>query len=148
MTTRRLVAMLIAVVVAVAFALFAGAAQSDDEVLDHVPVHGRVAPHGRFVGHLTITAVAVDDARHLFLTGVLQGTATDRTGATTQVRPQPFTAPATVMEADHTTDVLLLQLGPMTLTSVGKPITLAPIPLDIDAVPEEGPLLALRRPTR
>jgi hypothetical protein len=52
------------------------------------------------------------------------------------------------MEADHTTDVLLLQLGPMTLTSVGKPITLAPIPLDIDAVPEEGPLLALRRPTR
>ena len=146
MTTRRLVAMLIAVVVAVAFAPFAGAAQSDDEVLDHMPVHGRVAPHGHFVGHLTITAV--DDARHLFLTGVLQGTATDRTGATTQVRPQPFTVPATVMEDDHTTDVLLLQLGQMTLTAVGKPMTLAPIPLDIDAVPEEGPQLASRRPTR
>ena len=87
MTTRRLVAMLIAVMAAVAFAPFAGAAQSDDEALDDMPVHGRVAPHGRFVGHLTITAVAVDDARHLFLTGVLQGTATDRTGATTQVRP-------------------------------------------------------------
>jgi hypothetical protein len=74
--------------------------------------------HGAFVGHLTIAHVTVGDAGRLHLTGVLHGTASDRTGAVTRVRQQPFTAPATVMPSDRTTDVLLLRLAPMALASV------------------------------
>ncbi len=78
------------------------------------------------------------EAGQLLLTGVLHGTATDRSGATTRVRTQTFTASATVMPSDRTTDVLLLRLAPMALAAVQGRLTLAPIPLDVDAVPDGG----------
>ena len=102
-----------------------------------IPVQGRLAPDGRFEGTLTVTAVTVADAGRLLLTGVLRGTATPHAGATVRVRGQPFTAPAVPVETARTTDVVLLTMPPITLAAVGRPLTLAPVPLDIAAVPDE-----------
>jgi len=86
----------------------------------------------------TIETVTVVDAGHLLLTGVLHGTATHRTGTTTQVRRQPFTAPAVPINAEQTTDVVLVKMAPIALASVGRQLTLAPVPLDIEAIPDES----------
>lgn len=106
--------------------------------MDPVPVRGSLSSYRTFVGHLTIAHVTVEDAGRLRLTGVLRGAATDHSGAVTRVRQQPFTAPASVMPSDRTTDVLLLRLAPVALASVSGRLTLAPIPLDVDAIPDGG----------
>jgi hypothetical protein len=143
MQTRLTSYALIAVVVsAVALAPLRGAAQPGDERLAYIPVQGRVSPAGGFVGHLTTVAFTVGDAGQLFLTGVLNGTATHRTGAKTQVTHQTFTAPATLIDAGRTTDVVLLEIAPIVLTSGGLQIRLARIILDIDDLPGEGDVLA------
>jgi hypothetical protein len=116
--------------------------------VDPVPVRGALSAHRDFTGHLTITHVALDDAGYLRLTGVLHGAATDRRGATIRVGPQPFTAPASVLPSDWTTDVLLLRLAPVALASVPGRLALVPIPLDVDAVPDVGDRLVSRRPAR
>jgi hypothetical protein len=141
--TRRSWSPLIAVLVsAVALALLSEAALPGDENLEYTPVQGRVSPHGSFVGNLTIVAFNEGEAGELWLTGVLNGTATQSAGAKTQVTQQTFTAPATQLDAHRTTDVLLLKIAPITLSAVGWQITLEPVTLDIDALPDEGNLLA------
>lgn len=142
MNTRRTLSVLIAVVSALALAPLCEAALPGDDGLEQIPVQGAVSPDGSFVGIMTITAVAGGDVGQLLLTGVLSGTTTHCTGAKILVRRQAFTAPATLMDADRTTDVLLLTMAPIALASVGGRLTLAPIPLDIDAVPGEGQVLA------
>jgi hypothetical protein len=147
MKTQRTWLALIAVVMSVvALAPWRGVALPADHGVEPVPVQGSLSPHRDFVGHLTITHVTVGDAGHLRLTGVLHGTATDRTGAASRVRQQTFTASATVMHSSRTTDVLLLQLAPMALASEQGQLMLAPVPLDIDAIPDEGHVLASRLP--
>jgi hypothetical protein len=139
MNTRPTSYVLIAAVVsALVLAPWRGAAFPPANDLAPIPVKGRLAPDGRFVGTLTVQAVTVVDAGQLLLTGVLHGTATQRTGAKTRVRRQPFTAPAVPVETDRTTDVVLLRMPPIALASVGRQLMLAPVPLDIEAVPEEG----------
>jgi hypothetical protein len=112
-----------------------------DKPLAHLPVRGRVSPAGGFVGDLTIVTFSVGNAGQLFLTGVLNGTATHRTGAQTQVTRQTFTAPATLIDSGRTTDVLLLEIESMILTPRGVQIRLAQITLDIDDLPSEGDVL-------
>jgi hypothetical protein len=142
MPTRLAPCVLLAVLLsAVTLALGRGAAQPGDEPLTHIPVQGRISPDGGFVGALTIVALTVDDAGQLFLTGVLNGTATHRTGARAQVAQQTFTAPATLIDAGWTTDVLFLEIAPITLTSPGMQIRLAQITLDIDDLPSEDDVL-------
>jgi hypothetical protein len=121
-------------------ALWRGAALPQEPDLEPTPVEveGALSPDGRFVGTLTIERVTVTDAGRLLLTGRLHGTATQRTGATTQVRHQSFTASAVPVEAERTTDVVLLKMAPIALVSVGRQLTLAPVPLDIEAVPDES----------
>jgi hypothetical protein len=139
MTTRHTSCVLMAVVVsALVLGPWRGAALPPEPDLEPIPVHGRLSPDGRFEGTLTIQAVTVVDAGQLLLTGVLHGTATQRTGAKTRVRGQPFTAPAVPVDAERTTDVVLLKMAPIALASVGRQLTLAPVPLDIDAVPDES----------
>jgi hypothetical protein len=148
MTTRRMSAMLIAVVMSmVALAPLRGAALPGHEGLDALPVQGAVVPTGSFVGTLRIVACTLDDAGHLRLTGVLNGTATHRTGARIPVTQQPFTAPATVRDPGRTTDVVRLALAPIALNPAGVQIRLTPIILDIDALPSEGDLLGTLLPT-
>jgi hypothetical protein len=139
MTTRHTSYVLISVVVsALVLAPWRGAALPPESDLDPIPVQGRLSPDGRFEGTLTVQAVTVAEAGRLSLTGVLDGTVIRRDGAHTPVRGQPFTAPAVPVDTERTTDVVLLKLPPIALASVGRPLTLAPVPLAIDAVPDES----------
>jgi hypothetical protein len=139
MQTRLTSYVLLAVLVAsVMLVPGRGVAQPGDEPLAHLPVQGRVSPAGGFVGDLTIVAFTVGDAGQLLLKGVLSGTATHRTGTRTQVREQTFTAPATLIDAGRTTDVVLLEIEPITLNSPRVQIRLAQITLDVDELPSEG----------
>jgi hypothetical protein len=139
MNTRRTTyALVMAVVSALALAPWRGAAGPQKPDLPPIPVEGPLTPDGRFVGTLTIRGVTVADAGRLRLAGVLRGTVTQRTGATTRVKRQAFTAPAVPVDAEATTDVVLLKMAPITLAAVGRPLTLAPVPLDIEAIPDEG----------
>ena len=144
MNTRRTSYALITVAVsALALAPWSGAAWPQEVDLQPIPVQGALAPDGRFVGTLTISGVTMADAGHLLLTGVLHGTATHRNGATTPVRPQPFTAPAVPIDDARTTDAVLLRMAPIALAAVGRQLTLTPIPLDIEAVPDESLLFPM-----
>jgi hypothetical protein len=139
MNTRHTSYVLMAVVVsALVLAPWRGAAFSPETQLVPIPVHGRLSPDGRFEGTLRVKAVTVADAGQLLLTGVLHGTATQRAGGKSKVRGQTFTAPAVPVETERTTDVVLLRMPPIALASVGRQLTLAPVPLDIEVVPDEG----------
>jgi hypothetical protein len=147
MNTRHTSSVLIAAVVsALVLAPWRGAAFPPATDLEPIPVEGRLAPDGHFKGTLIVKAVTVADAGQLLLTGVLRGTATQRAGGKTKVRGQPFTAPAMPVETERTTDVVLLKMPPIALAAVGRPLTLAPVPLDIEAVPDESLLFPAPSP--
>jgi hypothetical protein len=120
---------------AVTLALWRGTAQPGEEPLAHIRVQGNVSPDGDPVGDPAIVTLTVDDAGQLLLAGVLNGKAIHRTGTRTQVMQQTFTAPATLIDAGWTTDVLFLEIEPITLISPGMPMRLSQIPLDIDDLP-------------
>ena len=144
MNTRHTSSAVIAAVVSeLVLAPWRGAALPPATNLDPIPVEGRLSPDGRFTGTLRVKAVTVADAGQLLLTGVLHGTATKRTGAKTQVRRQPFTTSAVPVDAEKTTDVVLLKMPPIALVSVGRQLTLAPVPLDIEAIPDEALLFPM-----
>jgi hypothetical protein len=138
MNTRHRSYVLMAVVVsALMLAPWHGAALPPVTDLEPIPVEGRLSPDGRFDGTLIVKAVTVADAGHLLLTGVLEGTVIRRDGAKTPLRGQPFTAPAVPLDAEQTMDVVLVKMAPIALASVGRQLTLAPVPLDIEALPDE-----------
>jgi hypothetical protein len=140
---------LIAVVASLmALAPCRGAALPDDKGLDPWPVAGAVLPAGDFVGTLRIVACTRDAAGHLRLTGVLNGTATHRTGSRVPVTAQPFTVAVTLQDPGRATDVVRLALAPIPLDPVGLRIRLAPIIVDIETLPNVGEELATRLPTR
>ena len=139
MKTRHASSVVIVVVVsALVLAPWRGAALPPETALEPIPVQGRLSPDGRFEGTLTIQAVTVADAGLLLLTGVLRGTATQRSGTKTAVRRQPFTAPAVPIDSAQMMNVVLVKMAPIALASVGRPLTLAPVPLDIEAVLDES----------
>ena len=139
MNTRHASSVVIAAVVsALVLAPWRGAALPPETELEPIPVEGRLSPDGRFDGTLIVKAVTVTDAGHLLLTGVLEGTVIRRDGAQTPVRGQPFTAPAVPVDAEQTMDVVLLKMAPIALASVGRQLTLAPVPVDIEALPDES----------
>lgn len=130
--------LLAAVVSALTLTSWHGTVWPQEAGLPPIPVEGPLSPEGRFRGTLTIETVTVTGAGRLVLIGVLRGTATPRTGTITPVRGQPFTASAVPVDDAQTTDVVLLQVAPIALAAVGRSLTLAPVPLDIEAVPDEG----------
>jgi hypothetical protein len=134
---------IVVLVCAVALAPMSGAALQVEECPENIPVQGPVSHDGSFVGSLTITAFTFGGTRQLLLTGVLNGTVTDTTGAKTKVQDQPFIAPATVTDSGRTTDVLLLDIEPIHLDSLGLQIEFAQITLDIDAIPR-GDILSVK----
>jgi hypothetical protein len=148
MITRRIVFVLIAVVGSlVALAPLPGAARPDVDGIDRLPVEGAVLPTGAFAGMLQIVACTLDAAGQLRLTGVLDGTITQRSGARIPVTQELFSAPATLRDPGQTTDVVLLALAPVDLDSVGLRIKLAPIAVDIETLPQVGDELATRLST-
>ena len=147
MTTRRLIAVLITVVVSLgALAPLHGAALPDDGEPDPLPVRGAVLPGGSFVGTLRIVAGTMDAAGQLHLTGLLTGTATPRSGGRIPVTEQPFTTPITWREAGRTTDVVRLVLAPIALAPDGLRVKLAPVTVDLEALPDIGEELAVLLP--
>jgi hypothetical protein len=140
--------MLLAVAVhVVALASLHGMPHPDHEGVDPWPVHGAVLPRGHFVGTLRIVSGTLDATGQLRLTGLLSGTATSRTGDEIAVVEQPFTAPAILHDAGHTTDVVNLVLAPIALDPAGVRIRLAPITVDIEALPDLGDALEMLLPT-
>jgi hypothetical protein len=141
MNTRRTPFVFIAAVVsALILAPWRGAALPPAPDLDPIPVQGRLSPDGRFEGTLMVKDVTVADAGRLILTGVLDGTVIRRDGAKTLVQGQLFTAPAVPVDTEQTMDVVLVKMAPIALASLGRQLTLAPVPLDIEAVPDESVL--------
>lgn len=141
MNARHILSVFIAAVVsALVLAPWRGAALPPVPDLDPIPVQGRLSPDGQFDGTLVVKTVTVADAGRLILTGVLDGTVIRRDGAKTLVQGQPFTAPAVPVDTEQTMDVVLVKMAPIALASVGRQLTLAPVPLDIDAVPDESVL--------
>ena len=139
MNPRRTSYVLIAALVcALALAPWRGAAWPQGADLHTIPVRGPLAPEGQFVGSLTIETVAVAGAGRLLLTGMLCGTATHHGGAITPVWGQAFTVPAVPIDDARTTDVVLLNMAPISLAAVGRQLTLAPVPLAIEAIPDES----------
>jgi len=142
-----MVFVLMAVAVSViALAPVHGAARLDEVGLELLPVQGAVLPSGDFVGTLRIVACTLDATGQLRLTGLLTGTAAHRTRGRIPVTQQPFTAPATLRDPGHTTDVVRLALAPIALDSVGVQIRLAPITVDIETLPQVGDELAILLP--
>jgi hypothetical protein len=147
MPTRHLMAVLIAVVVSLgALTPLRGAALPDDGEPDPLPVRGAVLPGGSFVGTLRIIAGTRDAAGQLHLTGMLTGTATRRPGGQIPVTEQPFTTPVTLRDAGRTTDVVRLVLAPIALAPDGLRVKLAPVTVDLEALPDVGEELAILLP--
>jgi hypothetical protein len=108
----------------------AAAAQPADTTL---PVTGTLADGTEFIGELSnLSTSAVDGV--LQLSGTVTGTGLPAEGTT-------FTAPVQDLGVTGGCDVLNLDLGPLDLNLLGLQIDLAPVVLDITAVPGAGNLL-------
>jgi len=136
----------------------AGAAHAADQraaLLTNVPVAGTLVGGGTFTGTLTATKITMDQAtRQLTLTGVLNGTAIQGTGAIVDVVNQTFTTalsihrPGTASSssliqpaAQASCGILDLVLGPLHLDLLGLVVDLNQVVLDITAVSGAGNLL-------
>lgn len=120
-----------------------------------LPATGALADGGTFVGEVEIHRITLDEATGQFMiTGLLQGKAASVGGNARQVK-QSFTttavigdggAPAAanavvIQQQELACDVLNLDLGPLHLDVLGLVVDLAPVVLDITAVPGPGNLL-------
>jgi hypothetical protein len=142
-----MLSVLIAVMVsAAALAPVRGLALPDDLGLESLPVHGTVLPAGEFAGTLRITACTLDAAGQLRISGILNGTIADRTGARIPVVQQPFTVPVAVTDPGRTTDVVRLVPEPIAIDPMRIRIWLAPLMVDIDTLPDVGNELVGRPP--
>ena len=122
-----------------------------------LPATGSLADGGIFVGEVEIHRITLDEAtRQFIITGVLQGKATSIDGQTKQVK-QAFTSAAAVstggagaaaapdavvlQQEPLACSILALDLGPLHLDLLGLVVDLAPVILDVTAVPGPGNLL-------
>jgi hypothetical protein len=98
-----------------------------------VPVSGTLADGTAFTGQISnLTASVVDGV--LQVTGTITGTGLPAGGTT-------FTAPIQDLQANGSCTILTLDLGPLHLDLLGLVIDLAPVNLDVTAVPGSGNLL-------
>ena len=109
--------------------------------LKQMPVTGRLADGGTFTGRLTVQALTVNDLGQLSATGVLTGTATPQTGTVTKVSPRTFTVPAPLFDLRGACTTLVLDVEPIFLASLGQKVTLVPVTLDMQRLPQDEHLL-------
>jgi hypothetical protein len=146
-----MVAMIVAIASAFALAPFgAAAATKDKNFLKSVPVTGTLADGGKFKGKVTITEFGYSQTSGLWVSGVLNGTATSATGVVTRDVTQRFSqvhasltsgGSAAGITTQATCDILTLDIGAIHLDLLGLVVDLAPINLDITAVSGAGNLL-------
>ena len=105
----------------------AAAAQPANTTL---PVTGTLPDGTAFTGSLSNLSTSVVDGA-IQLSGTITGTGLPAGGTT-------FTAPVQNLDANSACDVLNLDLGPLDLNLLGLQVDLAPVVLDITAVPGAG----------
>ena len=110
--------------------------------LKQMPVTGRLADGGTFAGRLTVQALTINDLGQLSATGVLTGTAMPQTGTVTKVPPRPFTVPAPLLDLRGTCTTLVLDVEPIFLAPLGQKVTLVPVTLDMQRIPQNEHLLS------
>jgi hypothetical protein len=139
----RLVAFMLSVVLAVAMTSFMpmgkAGAQESGQVAGSLPVTGQLEDGGTFEGTVSDLEASTNGAGDVVLSGVLDGTATQANGETTQVNQQ-FSEPVALQQG-ASCDVLFLDLGPIFLDLLGLELDLSQIVLDVNAVPGAGNLL-------
>jgi hypothetical protein len=98
-----------------------------------VPVTGTLSNGAAFTGAISnLTASAVNGV--LQVTGTITGTGLPAAGV-------PFTAPVQNLATPNGCTILTLDLGPLNLNLLGLVVDLAPVNLDVTAVPGAGNLL-------
>jgi hypothetical protein len=147
-------AVLLALASAFIFAPFtASAAPKDKKPLNNMAVSGVLADGGTFKGKVSITKFGYDQATGLWVSGKLIGTATTANGAVHKDISQSFSqVHATLTSGVSATSnngsfavsqqssctILDLDIGAIHLNLLGLVVDLAPIHLDITAVPGGG----------
>jgi hypothetical protein len=151
-------AVLLALAGAFVFAPFSAvAAPKDKKPLKNVPVAGVLAGGGTFNGEVSIKKFGYDQATGLWVSGILSGTATSADGTTKDINRAFSKVHATLTSGGSAGSasgvssfavaqqaacgILDLDIGAIHLDLLGLVIDLAPIHLDITAVPGAGNLL-------
>jgi hypothetical protein len=110
-------------------------------VLTQMPVTGRLKHGGTFAGRLTVEELTVNELGQLAATGVLAGTATLEAGNATPILPRTVSTPASLLDLRGTCTTLVLDVEPIFLEPLSQEVTLGPITLDMQAVPQDEHLL-------
>ncbi|MBA2441557.1 MAG: ABC transporter substrate-binding protein [Rubrobacter sp.] len=126
--------------VATLLSITTAAGAQTQESTGTLPVTGTLEDGGNFEGEVSDLSSSVGEDGDLEVSGVLDGTATDAEGATTEITDQAFTTTA-ALEPGEECDILFLDLGPLFLDLLGLQVDLEPIVLDVTAVPGPGNLL-------
>ena len=106
-----------------------------------VPVHGKLSDGGRFVGEIRNIDVSYNAERDILkVSGKLVGTATKANGANKAVS-EGFNTKAIAETSATSCKILDLDIGAIHLDLLGLVVDLAPIHLDVTAVPGAGNLL-------
>jgi len=156
----RLTTLAVLLALASAFVLApfgAMAASKDKKPLKNIPVAGTLADGGTFKGKVSITQFGYDQATGLWVSGVLNGTATTADGVAHKDISQTFsqvhaalTSGGSATTAGNTSafavtqatcGILTLNIGAIHLDLLGLVVDLAPVNLDITAVSGAGNLL-------
>jgi len=134
-------ALLVAVLTAFAFSAVPASARqaAAPPPLDSVPVAGTADDGSTFTGTV-VPAAFTSEGRQLLLTGTLNGTMRDASGATTgTVADAPVSLPVALPSG--TCPILHLTLGPLGLNLLGLAVHLDRVVLDITAISGPGNLL-------
>jgi len=150
-------AVLLALASAFIFAPFsASAATKQKKPLKNMAVSGALADGGTFTGKVSITKFGYDETSGLWVSGVLNGTATTADGVVHENISQSFSQVHAILRSggsaasssgaafavtQATCGILDLDIGAIHLDLLGLVVDLAPIHLDITAVSGAGNLL-------
>jgi hypothetical protein len=152
-------AVLLALASAFVFAPFAAtAAPKQKKPLKNIPVSGVLADGGSFKGKVSITQFGYDQTTGLWVSGVLNGTATTADGVAHKDISQSFSqvhatlTPGTTAASSSrgsgfapalqaSCSILDLDVGAIHLDLLGLVVDLSPIHLDITAISGAGNLL-------
>jgi hypothetical protein len=156
----RLTTLAVLLALASAFVLApmgAMAASKDKKPLKNISVAGPLADGGTFKGKVSITQFGYDQATGLWVSGVLNGTATTADGVAHQDISQSFSqvhaaltsggnaaaagSTSSFAVTQATCGILTLSIGAIHLDLLGLVVNLAPVNLDITAVSGAGNLL-------
>ena len=133
--------LLVVIAVGVVLPLRPSEAVEGKHVLTQMPVEGHITPGGTFAGRLTVEALTVNDLGQLAVTSVLTGTATSETGRATPLPPCTVITGVSLLDLRGTCTTLILAVEPIFLELLGQEVTLAPIVLDMYAMPKNQRLL-------